>query len=39
LQLGELGEHQLEGVLHPLIWILLNPVTPDPQIAGCNSEE
>jgi len=28
LQLGEFGEDQPEGVLHPLIRILVNPVTP-----------
>lgn len=39
LQLGELGEDQPEGVLYPPIWILLDPVTPDPQIAGRDTEE
>jgi hypothetical protein len=39
LQLGELGEDQPEGVLHPLVRILLDPVTPDPHIAGGDTEE
>jgi hypothetical protein len=39
LQLGELGEDQPEGVLHPLIRILLDPVMPDPHITGRNPEE
>jgi hypothetical protein len=39
LQLGELGEDQPEGVLHPLIRIHLDPVTPDPQIAGRDTEK
>jgi hypothetical protein len=30
LQLGELGEDRAEGVLHPLIRILVDPITPDP---------
>src|SRR5437660_224953 len=39
LKLGELGEDQPEGVLHPLIRILLDPVMPDPNIAGRDTEE
>src|SRR5207244_8042042 len=39
LQLGELGEDQAEGVLHPPIRILLDPVMPDPNIAGRDTEE
>src|SRR2546421_9617871 len=39
LQLGELGEDQPEGVLHPLIRILLDPIMPDPHIAGRDTEE
>ena len=38
-QLGELGEDQPEGVLHPLIRVLLDPVTPDPHVASRNTEE
>jgi hypothetical protein len=29
LQFGELGEDQPQGVLHPLIWILLDPIMPE----------
>ena len=39
LQLGELGEDQPEGVLHPLVRILLDPVAPGPHIAGRDTEE
>ena len=39
LQFGELGEDQPEGVLHPLIRILVDPVMPDPHIAGRDAEE
>ena len=39
LQLSELGEDQPEGFLHPLIRILLDPVTSDPHIAARDTEE
>src|SRR4029077_5622308 len=38
-QLSELVEDHPEGVLPPLIGILLDPVMPDPHIAGRNTEE
>ena len=39
LQLGELGEDELQGLLHALVRILLDPVAPDLHIAGGDTEE
>ena len=39
LQLGELGEDQLQGVLHAFIRILLYAIATDLHIAGGDTEE
>ena len=39
LQLGKLGEYQLQCFLHPLVRILLDPVAPGLHIASRDTEE
>src|ERR1700730_11823006 len=39
LELGELGEDQLQCILDPLVGILLDPVAPDLHITSSNAEE
>jgi len=39
LELGELGEDEPQCILNPLVWVLLDPVTPDFHIACCNAED
>lgn len=39
LQLGELGEDQLQGVLHAFVRILLYAVATDLHIAGGDAED
>src|SRR5258708_34833998 len=39
LKLGELGEDQPEGLLHPLVRILLDPIAPSSHIAARDTEK
>ena len=39
LKLGELREYHPEGMLHPLVRVLLDPVAPGLHIAGGDTEE
>ena len=39
LKLGELGKDQPEGLLHPLVRILLDLIAPSPHIAGRDTEK
>ena len=39
LKLGELGKDQPQRILHPLVWILLDPVAPSPHVARCDTEK
>ena len=39
LELGELAEHQLQGLLHAAIRILLDPIMPDLHVADRNGQE
>src|SRR5580704_3617315 len=38
-ELGKLRKYQLQGVLNAQVGVLLDPVAPDFDIAGCNAEE
>jgi len=38
LQLGELGEDQLQGVLHALVRVLLDAIAADLHVAGGDTE-
>ncbi len=39
LQLGELREHQPEGILHALVWVLLDPLAPGLHVTGGDTEK